>query len=48
MGDIATGRPKALIMISSAREVPLGEPAGTRLSSGFVLSEMGHVVGIRA
>ncbi|MCM6778403.1 hypothetical protein NDR87_33000 [Nocardia sp. CDC159] len=44
MSDTATGRQKALIMISSAREVPLGEPAGTRLSSGFFLSEMGPLL----
>ncbi|MEU7221845.1 DJ-1/PfpI family protein [Nocardia iowensis] len=44
MSDTATGRPKALIMISSARQVPLAEPAGTSFSSGFFLSEMGPLL----
>jgi hypothetical protein len=41
---LADGRkPKALVLISSAREVPLAQPAGHAVSTGFFLGEVARV-----
>ena len=37
-------RPKALIVISSAKHLPLSEPAGDRISTGFFLVELAAVM----
>ncbi|MFZ3467977.1 hypothetical protein ACODT3_37445 [Streptomyces sp. 4.24] len=44
MPEYATSRPQALILLSSARELPLSEPADHRLSTGFFLVEVAAVL----